>query len=109
MINSARLNRTLQQTCSLYGALSDTNGMRRLALSQEDKDARDWLIVECKNLGCDVLIDQMGNIFAIREGTSKDKKPIAMGSHQDTQPVGELEKPKLPSSIHQLTRSRRSI
>ena len=30
----------------------------------------------------------MGNIFAIREGTSKDKKSIAMGSHQDTQPAG---------------------
>ena len=32
----------------------------------------------------------MGNIFAIRPGTSKDKKPIAMGSHLDTQPAGKF-------------------
>ncbi|EHL03335.1 putative N-carbamoyl-L-amino acid hydrolase [Glarea lozoyensis 74030] len=30
----------------------------------------------------------MGNIFAIRPGTSKDKQPIGMGSHLDTQPAG---------------------
>lgn len=62
--------------------------MRRLALSQEDKAARDWLVDECKKLGCIVLIDEMGNIFAIRKGSSEEKQPIAMGSHQDTQPAG---------------------
>jgi acetylornithine deacetylase/succinyl-diaminopimelate desuccinylase-like protein len=30
----------------------------------------------------------MGNIFAVRNGTAKDRKPIAMGSHLDTQPAG---------------------
>jgi putative aminopeptidase FrvX len=62
--------------------------MRRLALSQSDKEVRDWLIVECKKLSCEVKIDKMGNIFATRPGTSKDRKPIAMGSHLDTQPAG---------------------
>lgn len=62
--------------------------MRRLALSQEDKHVRDWLVAECKALGCEVKIDQMGNIFATRAGTSKTRKPIAMGSHLDTQPAG---------------------
>jgi acetylornithine deacetylase/succinyl-diaminopimelate desuccinylase-like protein len=90
-VNGERLNLTLQSTCSRYGALANTTGMRRLALSQEDRGARDWLVAECKSLGCEVLIDEMGNIFAIREGTSTDKKPIAMGSHQDTQPAGQFE------------------
>lgn len=62
--------------------------MRRLALGQEDKEVRDWLVKECKSLGCEVKIDQMGNIFATRPGTAKDRKPIAMGSHLDTQPAG---------------------
>ncbi|TVY94493.1 N-carbamoyl-L-amino-acid hydrolase [Lachnellula willkommii] len=62
--------------------------MRRLALSEEDKRVRDWLVEECKALGCTVKIDQMGNIFAIRDGSSQDKLPIAMGSHLDTQPAG---------------------
>lgn len=64
--------------------------MRRLALSQEDKQVRDWLVKECKEIGCELKVDQMGNVFAIRAGTAKDRKPIAMGSHLDTQPAGEV-------------------
>ncbi|CZR50842.1 related to N-carbamoyl-L-amino acid hydrolase [Phialocephala subalpina] len=87
-INGKRLNETLQSTCTTWGALSNSTGMRRLALSQEDREVRDWLVAECKALGCEVKIDQMGNIFATRAGTSKTRKPIAMGSHLDTQPAG---------------------
>lgn len=64
--------------------------MCRLTLSQEDKEVRDWLVQECKSLGCEVKVDQMGNVFAIRPGTAKDRKPIAMGSHLDTQPAGKV-------------------
>ena len=88
-INDERLNRTLQDTCTEYGALAaPSTGMCRLTLTQEDKDVRDWLVGECKSLGCEVKVDQMGNIFAIRPGTTEDKKPIGMGSHLDTQPAG---------------------
>jgi acetylornithine deacetylase/succinyl-diaminopimelate desuccinylase-like protein len=62
--------------------------MCRLTLTREDKEVRDWLIEECKSLGCEVKVDQMGNIFATRPGTATDRKPIAMGSHLDTQPAG---------------------
>jgi acetylornithine deacetylase/succinyl-diaminopimelate desuccinylase-like protein len=89
-VNGDRLNNTLQTTCSSWGALAGSaTGMRRLALSQEDKEVRDWLVEQCTALGCDMKVDQMGNIFATRPGTSKDKKPIGMGSHLDTQPAGE--------------------
>ncbi len=89
-INGGRLNETLQSTCTSWGALSNSTGMRRLALSEEDREVRDWLVQECKDLGCEIKIDQMGNIFATRPGSSKDRKPIAMGSHLDTQPAGML-------------------
>jgi acetylornithine deacetylase/succinyl-diaminopimelate desuccinylase-like protein len=88
-VNGSRLNASIQDTCSRWGAIPSSTGMRRLALSQEDKDVRDWLVNECKSLGCDVKIDQMGNIFAIRPGKLEAAKPIAMGSHLDTQPAGE--------------------
>lgn len=84
-INRDRLNETLQGTCSQWGALSTGTGMCRLTLTQEDKEVRDWLVAECKTLGCDVKVDEMGNIFAIRPGLATDRKPIAMGSHMDTQ------------------------
>lgn len=88
-INSDRLHSTLQSTCAQWGALSaPSTGMCRLTLSQEDKEVRDWLVAECKSLGCEVKVDQIGNIFATRPGTAKDRKPIAMGSHLDTQPAG---------------------
>ncbi|KAF1944863.1 amidase [Clathrospora elynae] len=88
-INGERLNSTLQDTCTQHGALAaPSTGMCRLTLTQEDKNARDWLVAECNSLGCEVKIDQMGNMFAIRPGTAKDKMPIAMGSHMDTQPAG---------------------
>ncbi|KAK5018544.1 hypothetical protein LTR16_012746, partial [Cryomyces antarcticus] len=61
--------------------------MRRLTLSQADKDVRDWLVNECQELGCEVKVDQMGNIFATRPGNGEGLKPIAMGSHLDTQPA----------------------
>lgn len=67
----------------------NSTGMRRLTLSQEDKDTRDWLVKSCRELGCEVKIDSLGNIFAIRPGTLKDKKPIGLGSHLDTQPAGK--------------------
>jgi len=62
--------------------------MCRLTLDQEDKEVRDWLVTECKSLGCEVKVDEMGNIFAIRPGSAKGRKPIGMGSHLDTQPAG---------------------
>jgi hypothetical protein len=106
-INGQRLNTTLQSTCSSWGALLKSTGMRRLALSQEDKEVRDWLVQECKSLGCEVKIDKMGNIFAMRPGRSKDHKSIGMGSHLDTQPAGEL--PDASSHSAGLTEIRRTI
>ncbi|KAF9732270.1 hydantoinase/carbamoylase family amidase [Paraphaeosphaeria minitans] len=88
-IDAQRLNDMLQSTCSSWGALAaPSTGMCRLTLSQEDKEVRDWLVAECKSLGCDVKVDQIGNIFAVRKGEVEGAKPIAMGSHMDTQPAG---------------------
>lgn len=61
--------------------------MARLALSDTDKQARDWFGTEMKLLGCDVKVDAMGNMFAVRPG-KKAGAPTAMGSHLDTQPTG---------------------
>lgn len=88
-INAQRLNDTLQSTCTSWGALAaPSTGMCRLTLSHEDKQVRDWLVAECESLGCQVKIDQIGNIFAIRPGAATNAKPIGMGSHLDTQPAG---------------------
>lgn len=62
--------------------------MARLALSDDDKRVREWLIQQTKAVGCKVTVDQMGNIFAVRPGKHRTAAPIMMGSHLDTQPTG---------------------
>lgn len=62
-------------------------GMSRLALSDSDKQARDWFVETTKALGCQVLVDAMGNTFAIRPGRKTNAAPIYVGSHLDTQPA----------------------
>ncbi|KLT45198.1 amidase [Cutaneotrichosporon oleaginosum] len=91
-INAKRLNDTIHETCEWgaahrWGDAPTETGMCRLALSDDDKLVRDWFVKEMKSLGCEVKIDQMGSIFAIRKG-KKDGPPTAMGSHLDTQPTG---------------------
>lgn len=61
--------------------------MSRLALSDTDKQARDWFVETTKALGCDVVVDEMGNTFAVRPGRRSDVAPIYAGSHLDTQPA----------------------
>lgn len=61
--------------------------MSRLALSDSDEQARDWFVATTKSLGCDVHVDEMGNLFAIRPGR-KDGAATFAGSHLDTQPTG---------------------
>ena len=63
-------------------------GMRRLALTDTDKQARDWFAKTTQELGCKVHTDQMGNQFAIRPGLNNDAPPTYAGSHMDTQPSG---------------------
>lgn len=59
-------------------------GMHRLTLDDSDKQVRDWFVETTKSLGCKVLVDAMGNIFAVRPG-NKDGPATFAGSHLDTQ------------------------
>jgi hypothetical protein len=91
-INKERLLADLHHTCQWgigerWGDQPTEVGMRRLALSDDDRHVRDWFVETTKSLGCTVTIDEMGNIFAIRPG-AKPGPPTAAGSHLDTQPTG---------------------
>lgn len=63
-------------------------GVCRLALSEEDKAGRDLFVKWCKEAGCEVTIDELGNIFARREGRDAARPAILVGSHLDSQPTG---------------------
>jgi len=63
-------------------------GSCRLALSDEDRAGRDLFVGWCREIGCSIEIDDLGNIFARREGRDPGLPPIVAGSHLDTQPHG---------------------
>ena len=63
-------------------------GVQRLTLSDEDKRARDLLCTWLRELGCEVVVDEMGNIFGKRAGRDSSLPPVLCGSHVDSQPKG---------------------
>ena len=63
-------------------------GICRLTLTDLDRQVRDWFKAQCEALGCTVMVDEVGNMFARRPGKTQSLAPIAMGSHLDTQPTG---------------------
>ncbi len=85
-IDAERLWGTIMDTARI-GA-TEKGGVRRLTLSDLDRQVRDWFVAECKKAGCTVTIDDMGNIFARRPGRDNTRPPVAIGSHLDTQPSG---------------------
>jgi len=62
-------------------------GNRRLSLTTEDKAARDLLMKWMKDEKLEVKVDEMGNMYGIREGTTA-KPGLALGSHLDTVATG---------------------
>jgi len=63
-------------------------GSRRVALSDLDREGRDLFVRWCREAGCTVRVDRMGNIFARRAGRDDRQPPVMVGSHLDTQPNG---------------------
>lgn len=69
-------------------ARTEKTGLRRLALTREDKQMRDVFVGWCRDSGCTVEIDHLGNIFAVRPGTDNSLPAVSCGSHLDTQANG---------------------
>jgi len=58
-------------------------GVERIALSEEDKQARDLLKTQMIEAGLEVTIDRIGNMIGLRNG-KEDVAPVAFGSHLDS-------------------------
>ncbi|MEE9307314.1 MAG: Zn-dependent hydrolase [Spirochaetia bacterium] len=85
-INAKRLRSTLEEMAKIGG--TPGGGVTRLALSDEDKRARDLFVKWLKELNLEITVDEMGNIFGRRPGKSSDLPPVMAGSHIDSQPKG---------------------
>ena len=85
-INGERLWSSLMEMAKI-GA-TPKGGVCRLALTDLDKQGRDLFVQWCRDAGCSVKVDKMGNIFARRPGRNNALAPVGTGSHLDSQPTG---------------------
>src|SRR5262245_27343199 len=83
-VNRDRLWNSLMEMGQI-GALPN-GGCRRTALSEEDRRGRQLFISWCREAGCEVRFDTVGNIHARRPGSDPSRPAVATGSHLDTQP-----------------------
>ena len=90
-INSDRLWSAIMSTSSTGAHPKIEGGMQRLSLSDSDAEIRQYFISQARDLGCEVKVDESGNMFAIWNPSGvagKEASPIGLGSHLDTQPMG---------------------
>lgn len=85
-VNGERLWSRLMDMAK-FGA-TPAGGCNRQALTDEDRDGRRTFMAWCEDAGCELRIDQVGNIFARRAGSDDNLPPVITGSHLDTQPSG---------------------
>jgi N-carbamoyl-L-amino-acid hydrolase len=63
-------------------------GCNRQALTDEDRKGRDQFVAWAREIGCNVSVDEVGNLFAARTGSDASLAPVLIGSHLDTQATG---------------------
>ncbi|MBE9606583.1 Zn-dependent hydrolase [Acetobacteraceae bacterium H6797] len=63
-------------------------GNNRQTLTDLDGKGRHLLRGWCEAIGLTMTVDRIGNMVFRREGKDPSRKPIAIGSHIDTQPTG---------------------
>jgi N-carbamoyl-L-amino-acid hydrolase len=85
-INPDRLWRSLMDLARI-GA-TPKGGVRRITLTEVDREGRDRFVGWCREAGLAVQVDGIGNIFARRAGADPAAPPVTMGSHLDSQPSG---------------------
>jgi N-carbamoyl-L-amino-acid hydrolase len=85
-IDAARLWRSLMDLARI-GA-TPLGGVRRITLTDLDREGRDRIVEWFRAAGLEVRIDPIGNIFGRRAGRDPSRPPVVAGSHIDTQPSG---------------------
>ena len=85
-VNGDRLNRHLAELAR-FGA-NPQGGVTRLAYSDADKQAREYVLGLMRDARLEPSVDLAGNIVARRTGRDAGRKPLLFGSHIDSVPEG---------------------
>ena len=85
-VDGARLIDRLDELARI-GAIPDTQGCSRLALTDDDRAGRDLVVAWMRDLGLEITIDAIGNVVG-RTPHPTDRAPVMTGSHIDTVATG---------------------
>ncbi|TIM09260.1 MAG: Zn-dependent hydrolase [Mesorhizobium sp.] len=85
-INSDRLWDSIMEMAKIGPGVA--GGNNRQTLTDADGEGRQLFKGWCEAAGLEMGLDEMGTMFARREGTEPDLPPVYVGSHLDTQPTG---------------------
>jgi len=88
VINAQRLMQRLEALAAV-GQTAD-GSCCRVALTDEDRAGRDLVVQWMRDLGLQVSVDPIGNIFGYRPGQRGDLAPVMTGSHIDTVRTGGI-------------------
>ncbi|QYO77080.1 Zn-dependent hydrolase [Devosia salina] len=85
-INGDRLWESLMEMAKIGPGVA--GGNNRQTLTDADKEGRELFARWCEEAGLTLGVDEMGTMFARREGEDPNLDPVYVGSHLDTQPTG---------------------
>ncbi|WP_214469866.1 Zn-dependent hydrolase [Mesorhizobium sp. dw_380] len=85
-INSDRLWDSIMEMAKIGPGIA--GGNNRQTVTDEDGEGRRLFKRWCDAAGLEMGVDEMGTMFARREGTDPSLPPVYVGSHLDTQPTG---------------------
>jgi len=86
--NASSLARILSGCEELRSFSSGPDAYTRLYLSQEHRNAADWISSIMKDAGMTVREDAVGNIIGRYEAAQLESRAVVLGSHFDTVPNG---------------------
>src|SRR5262249_57547979 len=96
MTRTVRINRgrlwdslmELKEIGAYHDKATGLRGVRRLALTDADAEARRRCVQWMLEAGLQVRVDRIGNVYATRPGRDRSRPCVLMGSHIDTVATG---------------------
>ena len=85
-VNSDRLWDSIMEMAKIGPGIA--GGNNRQTVTDEDGEGRHLFKRWCDAAGLEMGVDEMGTMFARREGADPSLPPVYVGSHLDTQPTG---------------------
>lgn len=85
-VNAARLWDSIMAMAKIGPGVA--GGNNRQTLTDVDAEGRSLYQSWCDEAGLTSGVDQMGTMYAVREGVDGSALPVGIGSHLDTQPTG---------------------